>query len=193
MENRFSLEKVLQDLSEDNKLALEQLFDHFYPRLYNFSRSFLKLEDGIDDILQEVFIKIWQNRYNINNPTTFNSYIFTITKNILLNELRSRLNDQRFKDRLFKKSVAEEYQLSERLEFGEMQHFVDQAIGELPSKHQEVFRLSRSEGLSHRDIAEKLAMSEKNVEYHIHQSILFLKKRLKSLGLFFLLYFYLFW
>jgi RNA polymerase sigma-70 factor, ECF subfamily len=69
------LEKVYHDLSGDNKLALEQLFDHFYPRLYNFSRSFLKLEDGIDDILQEVFIKIWQNRNNINSAATFNSYI----------------------------------------------------------------------------------------------------------------------
>jgi RNA polymerase sigma-70 factor, ECF subfamily len=58
MESRFSLEKVLQDLSGDDKIALEQLFDHFYPRLYNFSRSFLKLEDSIDDILQEVFVKI---------------------------------------------------------------------------------------------------------------------------------------
>jgi RNA polymerase sigma-70 factor, ECF subfamily len=193
MESKFSLEKVLQDMSGGNKLALEQLFDHFYPRLYNFSRAFLKLEDGIDDILQEVFIRIWQNRNNINNAATFNSYIFTITKNILLNELRSRLNDQKFKDRLFKKSVAEEYHLSERLEFDEMKHFVEQAIVDLPSRHQEVFRLSRSEGLSHRDIAEKLAMSEKNVEYHIHQSILFIKKRLKSLGLFSLLYFYLFW
>jgi len=193
MGSRFPLEKILQDLAEDDKSALEQLFAYFYPRLYHFSRTFLKLEDGIDDILQEVFIRIWQNRKNIGNPSTFNSYIFTITRNILLNELRSRLNNKKFRDRLFQLSVAEEYRLTEQLEYNEMKRFVEQAIGDLPSKHKEVFDLSRLDGLSYKEIAEKLAITEKSVEYHIHQSIIYLKKRLKNQGLFSLLFLHLFW
>lgn len=56
MENKQNLELVLKQLAHDDKTALQRLFNYFYPRLYNFSRTFLKLDEGIDDILQEVFI-----------------------------------------------------------------------------------------------------------------------------------------
>jgi RNA polymerase sigma-70 factor (ECF subfamily) len=59
MKPELNLEEILSELANDNQLALEELFNYYYPRLYNFSKAFLKLEDGIDDILQEVFVKIW--------------------------------------------------------------------------------------------------------------------------------------
>lgn len=62
---KIDLTKILSELAKDNEAPLEDLFDYYYPRLYNFSKSFLKIEDGIDDILQEVFVKIWQNRKKI--------------------------------------------------------------------------------------------------------------------------------
>jgi RNA polymerase sigma-70 factor, ECF subfamily len=192
MTTGFNQEKVLEELSRNNKKALEQLFTFYYPRLYGFSKSFLKLEEGIDDILQEVFLKIWENRKNIKTPDTFNSYIFTITRNRLLNELRSRLNDKKLKDKIKNLSVAEELISFELADYTELKEKMDLLVGELPERQREVFRLSRVEGLSYKEIGEKLNISEKTIEYHIHQSISFLKKRLKSLGLISLLYFYLF-
>jgi RNA polymerase sigma-70 factor, ECF subfamily len=192
MENKPNLGKLLKQLADDDKSALEELFNYFYPRLYNFSKAFLKLEEGIDDILQEVFIRIWQNRKKINNDETFNSYIFTITRNLLLNELRSRLNDQKTKEKILKKSVAEEFLLSEQIEYQELKEKINGMVTELPERQQEVFILSRVEGLSHREIAKKLDIAEKTVEYHISQSIAALKKKLKELGLLGMLYFYFF-
>jgi len=132
MENKQNLELVLKQLAHDDKTALQRLFNYFYPRLYNFSRTFLKLDEGIDDILQEVFIRIWENRRNIKTPETFNAYIFTITRNLLLNELRSRLNNEKLKDKIFKRSIAEEYLLSEQLEFHELKEKVDHIVASLP-------------------------------------------------------------
>ncbi len=192
MENKAKLEKILQQLINDDKTALEQLFNYFYPRLYNFSRAFLKLEEGIDDILQEVFLKIWLNRRNIKSADTFNSYIFTITKNLLLNELRSRLNEQKTRDKILKLSVAEEFLLSEQIEFQELKGKIDLMVMEMPERQREVFTLSRVEGLSHKEIAKKLDISEKTVEYHIRQAISVLKKKLRELGLLGMLYFYFF-
>ncbi len=187
-----NLEKVIGKLANDNQLALEELFNYYYPRLYNFSRSFLKLEEGIDDILQEVFIKIWQNRENIKTASTFNSYIFTITRNLLLNELRSRLNDHKLKDEILKRAVAEEYSTFEETEYNDIKEKVDGAINELPERQKEIFVLSRTDGLSHKEIAEKLNISTKTVEYHITQSTKLLKKKLSAFGLMSLLWFYLF-
>ncbi len=183
---------VFEKLIRGEESALEELFDYYYPRLYNFSKSFLKFEDGIDDILQEVFIKIWQNRKDISNPRTFSSYIFTITRNLLLNELRRLLNSQKTKDELLNSALAEEYYQFEQTEFNELKEKVDEAINNLPMKQQEVFILSRKEGLSHKEIAEKLNISTKTVEYHIGQSISILKDEFAKYGIIASLYFYLF-
>lgn len=192
MQVGFNLNTVLQNLANDDKKALEELFNYYYPRLYQFSKLFLKLEDGIDDILQEVFIKIWNNRANIRSAETFSPFIFTMTKNLLLNELRSRLNNQKTKEVIFNLSTIEEDHSFDKLEYGELKNTVDLIVNDLPEKQREVFRLSRCEGFSHKEIAEKLNISTKTVEYHISQSISTIRNKLKQLGLITLLYLYLF-
>lgn len=192
MQVGFNLNKVLHNLANDDKNALEDLFNYYYPRLYQFSKSFLKLEDGIEDILQEVFVKIWKNRTNIRSSETFSPYIFTMTRNLLLNELRRRLSNQKTKEKILKLSVLDEYHSFDKLEYGELKETVDQIVNNLPEKQREVFLLSRYEGLSHKEIAERLDISTKTVEYHISQSINTIKNKLEQLGLISLLYFYLF-
>jgi RNA polymerase sigma-70 factor (ECF subfamily) len=192
MPEKFNLDRVITELAKDNDSSLEELFNYYYPRLFNFSRSFLKIEEGIDDILQEVFVKIWQNRKKKENSSTFNSYIFTITRNLLLNELRRRLNNQNIKEEVRKLSVASEYSLLEQIEYQDLKEMVDNIVNELPERQKEIFVLSRTEGLSHQEIAEKLKISTKTVEYHITLAVRFLKDKLKGLGLVSLLYFYLF-
>jgi RNA polymerase sigma-70 factor, ECF subfamily len=183
MNYKLNNEEVINGLRNDNKVALEQLFVYFYPRLYNFSKAFLKDEEGIDDILQEVFLKIWERRKRIKNHDTFSSFIYTITKNLLLNELRGRINNQKMRDKIFEKCVAGEYLLSEKMDFQELKMHLHIFIDELPEKQKEIFTLSRHDGLSHREIAVRLNVSEKTVEYHIRQSITILKNRIKSIGL----------
>jgi len=192
MKNKINLDKIITDLAKDDEASLEELFGYYYPRLFNFSRSFLKIEEGIDDIIQEVFIKIWQNRKKINSTVTFNSYIFTITRNLLLNELRSRFNNEKTKEEIRNLSLAKEYSSMEQIEYCDLKETVDNLVSELPERQKEIFVLSRIEGLSHKEIAEKLKISTKTVEYHITLAVRFLRNKLKDLGLFFLLYFYFF-
>lgn len=192
MQVGFNLNTVLLNLANNDKKALEDLFNYYYPRLYKFSKSFLKIEEGIDDILQEVFIKIWNNRSAIRSAETFNPFIFTMTRNLLLNELRRRLNKQKIKDEILKLSVTAEYHSFEKLDYKELKETVDQIVGNLPEKQREIFILSRYQGLSHKEIAEKLNISTKTVEYHIHQCTNTIKIKLEHFGLISLLYFYLF-
>lgn len=193
MKGRINLESVITGLTNDNDSSIEELFDYYYPRLYNFSKSIIKTEDCIDDIIQEVFVKIWQNRKKIKSAETFNSFIFTITRNLLLNELRRRLNSSNLKEEIKKRSLAPEYSSFENLEYKEISKEVENAIAGLPSRQKEIFLLSRNEGLSHKEIAEKLNVSPKTVEYHISLAIKVLRERLGHLGLMLMLYLNLFY
>lgn len=192
MTNKLDLDQIIKELAKDNEAPLKELFDFYYPRLYNFSKSFLKIEDQIDDILQEVFIKIWQNRKRIRSAATFNSFIFTITRNLLLNELRSQVNNEKTKDEIRNLSIAGEYSSMRQIEYRDLKEKVEVIVNELPARQKEIFTLSRIEGLSHKEIAEKLGIKTKTVEYHITHSVRYLKERLKEMGLMCLLYFYLF-
>ena len=192
MSTIINTEKIIHRLKNDDKSAVDELFGYYYPRLYHFSKSILKIEDGIDDILQEVFVKIWLNRYKIGNPDTFNAWIFTITKNEVLNLIRNNLKDQTFKDELFLRSVAEEYQTQNLIEFEEIKAGIDKIVTSLPEKRQQVFILSRTEGFSNKEIAQQLNISEKTVEDHITHAIKYIKNSMKEMGIISLLYFYLF-
>jgi len=192
MKVTFELDIVLLQLTESNPAAIEELYNFYYPRLYNFSKSFLKLDDGIDDILQEVFIRIWQNRTKIKTSETFNSFIFTITRNLLLNELRNRFSNLKMKEKVGKLSVPIEYSFIEQSKYHDLKEKVDRSINELPIRQKEIFTLSRINGFSHKEIAEKLNITTKTVEFHIAKSIVLLRKRLLNFELATILFFYLF-
>lgn len=183
MKKSFELEIVLLQLADSNPAAIEELYNFYYTRLYHFSKIFLKLDEGIDDILQEVFIKIWQNRKRIKTSATFNAFIFTITRNLLLNELRSRLTNQKIKEKVGKMAIPVEYSFIEQSEFHDLKEKVDKAINELPNRQKEIFTLSRINGYSHKEIAENLNITTKAVEFHIAKAIALLKKKLFYLEL----------
>ena len=182
------LEELLAQLKKDDRSVVDELFLFYYPRLYRFSKSILKMEDQIDDLLQEVFVKIWLNRHKIDRPETFNAFIFTITKNEVLNLIRSKLKEKSFRDALYLKSVAVEYLPVQQLEFEEVKSGIDRIVATLPERRQQIFLLSRMEGCSNKEIAKMLHISEKTVEDHISHAIRKIKSSMKEMGMVSLLY-----
>ena len=185
-------EEIISRMKKDDKSAMDELFSNYYHRLFHFSKSILKIENEIDDILQEVFVKIWLNRHKIDNAETFNAFIYTVTKNEVLNLIRTNLRNQTFRDELYLKSVAEEYHLQNETEFNELKAGIDKIVANLPPKRQQVFILSRTEGLTNKEIAQQLNISDKTVEDHITHAIKQIKSSMKEMGLASILYLYLF-
>jgi len=186
------IEGIIFRMKQDDKSAMDELFHLYYHRLFHFSKSILKIENEIDDILQDVFVKIWLNRHKIDNTETFNAFIYTITKNEVLNLIRTNLRNQTFRDELYTRTVAEEYQTPNEIEYNEIKAGIDKIVANLPPKRQQVFILSRTEGLSNKEIAQQLNISEKTVEDHITHAIKHIKNSMKEMGLISILYFYLF-
>lgn len=188
MKEDESLNSVVARLIRDDKKALDEIYIIFYPRLFDFSKSFLKVDDDINDILQDVFVKIWLKRKNIKNVETFNAYIFTTTKNAIVSYFREKIKIRDFETRLKKRMISEFTSSADSVEYDDMKEKADRIIEQLPEKRKEIFKLCREEGLSYKEIAEKLGISVKTVEDHIMHANRFLRKHLKEMYLMVLLY-----
>lgn len=192
MYNTNQLNILVKALINNNKTALDELYNYYYPRLYTFAKRFLKVEDDINDILQDVFIKIWENRKNIKNVETFNAYIFTITKNTVISYFREKIKVADFESRVREMATTEGYLTETAAEYEDLKEKVDQLIEQLPEKRKQIFKLSREQGLSNKEIAGEMGISVKTVEDHIMHAIRFLKNNLKTLDIITLLYLALF-
>jgi len=108
---------------------------------------------------------------------TRSSYVNTKKDEVLL---RSRLNQKSFKDEIRQLSTAQEYVSLDQVQYKELKNRVDEIVGELPERQKEIFILSRTEGLSHKEISKKLQITTKTVEYHISLAIKSLKTKLNG-------------
>lgn len=164
------------------------LYNFYYPRLYSFAKRFLKVEDDINDILQEVFIKLWENRKNIKNLETFNAWIFTITKNAIVSYFREKIKLTEFESRVKEMATTEGYLTDTIAEYEDIKEKVGQLIEKLPEKRKQIFKLSREQGLSNKEIAAEMGISVKTVEDHMMHAIRYLRDNLKALDIITLLY-----
>lgn len=188
MHDNNNLNTVVKRLAGDDKKALDEIYNYYYPRLYAFAKKFLKVEDDINDILQEVFIKLWENRKSIKNVETFNGWIFTITKNALISYFREKTKFIAFESKVKEMATSEGYFIDDSVEYKDIKEKVEQLIEKLPEKRKLIFKLSREKGLSHKEIAVQLDISAKTVEDHIMHAIRFLREHLKPLDIITILY-----
>lgn len=138
------------------------------------SYAYLKSKEEAEEVVQDVLLKIWQNRGKIEKSGFLEGYIFKITKNLLLNKIRTKsrkiIPTQELPMEMIGDASTDQSILLE-----DMQNFLSRAIEGMPPKRQAIFKLSRIEGLSNKKIAKKLGLSEKTVENQIGRAIKYLR------------------
>jgi RNA polymerase sigma-70 factor (ECF subfamily) len=181
--NKVNIDAIVKNLLKNDKKAMDDLYAFYYPRLYSFSKKILKVEDDINDILQDVFVKIWLNRKKINSVETFNSYIFTITKNAIITCFREKTRNRDYELKVRQAATGKEFIIETELEYQDLKEKVDALIEKLPEKRKQVYILSREKGLSNAEIAEQLGISVKTVEDHMMHSLKYLRDKMKNLDI----------
>lgn len=179
-------------IKEDNRVAFYQLYERYGKRLYGFVLRFIKQEEDAEEIVQEVFIKIWESRKKIDVYASFESFIFTVAYNASISLLRKRISEKKYLEHLKNLQSENTPDVIGEIHFNELNEKIKALLNELTPRQREIFRMSREEGLTHGEIAKKLNISVFTVKKHISNTLSFLKAHLDNELIINLLFIYLF-
>ncbi len=159
---------ILQRMIDGDEIAFKYFFDTYYDDLCNFVNSYLRDKPLSEDIVQGIFIYLWDNRSSLPRNCSVKSYLYTASKNRSLNQIRDTKNRNDVLEKLYTcLQVISEENTEQSLELKELKEIITKAVDELPQQCKTIYQLSRNEGLTNKEIAEKLGLSIKTVENQI--------------------------
>jgi len=180
LKSRPQEELIQKQLNAGDVKALEYLFHKYYDDLCRYTVVFTKDIDVAENIVQDLFVYIWENRETIEVHLSFESYLFQASRYKALNYKRdySHRVDQLLK---LKEHICDKVSDSadEAIELKELNHIVSEAIDLLPNRCQQIFRLSRTDELSYREIAELMNISINTIDNQVHTAIKKIKTHVK--------------
>lgn len=183
---------IIKGLRGGSRPDFRTIFNLYEKRLYAFVFSITKSHYSTEELLQEIFIKLWQKREEIDTSKSFNAFIYTIARNLTYNYLRKIANQENLKQELWK-NISCINDVEDQLIFSEYEDILEDILANLPQKKRSVFILSRQEGKSNQEIADLLGISQKTVKNHLWQTLKLIKTQLQPhLGLLFPAFFYFF-
>ena len=170
--------ELFAKLIHDDEKAFSELFFRYYSGLCVYAFQFLQDDQKIRELVQEVFVQVWIKRKEIQIHSSVKSYLFRAVKNQLINWVNHQKVEKKYLEKLA--SDKDEFQTNQFfLEVGLLQK-IEASIEALPPKRKEIFKLSREEGLTYREIAERLHVSVKTVESHMGFALKQLREDLKE-------------
>lgn len=176
-----SNKELLILIRKDDKVAFYNLYERYSKKLYAFVLQLIKLEEDAEEIVQEVFIKIWEKRKTLNEYSSFESFLFTIAYNTTMSLLRKKVTENKYLAHLQSiQQVNNTVNLTDEIYFNELNEQLAVLLDEVSARQKEIFLLSRKEGLTHEQIAKKLNITVNTVKKHISNTISFLKSHLDS-------------
>ena len=172
MYNNSEQEKILiAGLIQDDESAFCELYALYKNRLMFFAMKFLKSKEFAEDVFQDAFTSVWQNRRFLNPDSPFAPYVYTIVKNRILNLLAGIEKEQQLKNTILSGSVDVTNDTEDKILDDDLNQLLEKALLDLTSHQRRIFDMSRKEMKSHKEIAEELNISVYTVQQHISASL----------------------
>jgi RNA polymerase sigma-70 factor, ECF subfamily len=173
--------ELIRKLRLGDEAAFEILFHRYKKRVKGFVHKMLPSNICSDNVVQDVFIRIWINREKIDSTKCFSTFIFTIAKNIVLDELKAAVNNKIvFAENSELEMAMLPCDTTEASE-EELDAVFCKLIQKIPERRRQIFSLSRIEGFSYKQIAQKLNISENTVDTQIRKSLQFLRQEFQNI------------
>ena len=172
--------ELLALVAKGDERAFTELFDAYYRQLGEYVYKLTESIEVTEEIVQDVFIKIWLKRETLPGLDNFSYYLFILSKNQTLNHLRKKANDKVRQLEWLKQFEEEAYMPDDTPVIEEYRSLIDDAIEKLPPQQKKVYKMSREERLKHEEIAKILDISPETVKKHIKLALRFIKNELSS-------------
>lgn len=180
IKNSKNIEReIVEKVAKGDHQAFRIIFDQYKDDLYGYSYKLTKSNVLAEEAVQEVFLKFWQNRRDLNPDLSVKAYLYKITKNHLFNMLRNAAYDHQLKQQLFYNRQHTHYSTEDQLVYHDLETIKNKAIANLPPRMQQIFQMSRTQGLSHQEIAHQLGISQHTVKDQIVKALKSIKEYLR--------------
>ncbi len=179
--------ELLSRLKNGDQEAFRAVFNRYSRQLYHVAFQYLRSKSDCEEIVQEVFFKIWLHRAKIKENLPLVPYLTSIARNLIFNKSRRKIVEDAYMQYIMGNPKAHYASPEAGVQFNEIKHLTDGFVENLPQVRQEVFRLSRVSNLSNKEIALQLNVTERTVENHIYRALKSLKVFLKKRGYSYLL------
>lgn len=164
-------------LKSGDKIAFEEIYNRYWDKLFSIAGHKLDQLEDAEEVVQNIFISLWNRRETLNITSTLNSYLAVSVKYRVIKVLEKQYHQRKYTDSLGKLHKLDD-STQEWLEFTELKVQLEQLVRNLPDKCQLVYRMSRENGFSQKEIAGKLDISEKTVEAHLGKALKTIKSGL---------------
>ena len=176
---RLTDEQLVLLITENNDAAFRILYDRYWNRMLVKAFALLQSYDIAEEVVQDAFINFWKRRHTLQLKYSFHTYIASVVKYEVMAKLAQKRKQPLYIDDM-EIAPAADHSTQQWLDFDELKERIEYTIHTLPDKCQLVFRLSREEGLTAKQISDTLDISHKTVEAHISKAIKILRVSLSS-------------
>lgn len=169
--------QLIKQLKSSSHKAFAEIYNQYSKRVYAFSIKSLKNNSEAESTVQTIFLRLWEHREELNEELSLIAYLFKLTKNHIININKRKI----YKDILIeylKENSESHIDLNKNIDYKDILRFVEKSIEELPERRKEIFLLNRNDGLTYREIAQKLDISENTVDTQIRNALNLLRQNL---------------
>lgn len=171
---------LFKRIQQDDRLALNTLFANYYQKLCSFANTYLRNHLEAEEVVADVFVTIWKQRYELDIQKNLRSYLYTSVRNkslALLKKSQPLFED--IEDLLYNLNWVDPDDPEQSIHLGELHYQINTAIENLPTRCRQVFKMSRIDELTYREISEILNISEKTVENHLVKALSHVRETLR--------------
>lgn len=183
---------LISGLKAGDTESFNELFRFYGKKLYFFAYGYLKSKEESEEVVQEVFFKIWKSRKMINQDLSFKAYLFKIAYNHI-QELFLKINkEQAYRHEIIHSSFESSNEMEERMDFHSLLEITEKIISQMPQRQKEILLMKRKDGMAVKEIATILDISPKTVENHLTEALKKLREGLANESIAGLMFFTLF-
>lgn len=175
---KINEQKLIEELKDNSKIAFEKIYNMYAKQLYAFCLQYIKRSEDAEEIVEDIFIHLWEIRNNIKKEDTLRPLLYIMAKNYLINAYRSQVNSPIYEEYINYENILSEDQTTHHLEFEDFFNQFKNALQKLPMTQQKIITLSKIESLNNKEIASRLNLSEQTVKNQLSIGLKTLRKEL---------------